>query len=69
MIILNSEVIAKEVKQLNAPLKTELTLDIKASSANKFGFELKNQNGEIYQFGYDKEREILFSDRTSAQYV
>lgn len=66
MIIVNSEIVAKEVAPLSTPIKTQLTFDISTSSASKFGFELTNDQGEIYQYGYDKKRGILFSDRTRA---
>ena len=66
IIIVNSEVVSEDVQPLGNATKTELTFDLNATTANKFGFELVNIEGEVYQFGYDKDRSILFSNRIYA---
>lgn len=65
-IIVNSQLVKEAVEPLASSVKTELTFDLEATSANKFGFDLTNAEGEVYQFGYDTERGILFSNRTNA---
>ncbi len=66
MVILNSEMIKSEVAPLSTPIRTDVTFDLTATTASKFGFELTNSEGETYQFGYDQKRGLLFSDRTKA---
>lgn len=69
LVIVNTEMVKREATPFNTPLKTELTFDLSETTASKFGIELTNNTGEIYQFGFDQKRGLLFSDRTRASHT